>query len=300
MGNVENTKKTKLKTIILDTDFQSDPRLSVIFSTVGPEGVGAWVCLICAMGREGGELAVAIAPYVGTPSGIKTETTAHVIKLALELGLIYEESGKLKSERLNRDVDNVRKKRRRWREEKNVGADTVENGENSVPESVPEYIRNGTGIRTDSATVLNIEERIQNTELELEGVQGEGTSKPPDPPAPEKPKKPKAEKHRVGEYVYLSEAENKRFREQYGDAFVDRCVERLDAWIGQNPIPKNVKKGQNAAACFRNWVVREVAVEQQRAERLAKIPGKSAEARDERLRDVMAWAIQKDAEEGVL
>lgn len=67
--------------------------------------------------------------------------------------------------------------------------------------------------------------------------------------------------------VHLSEAEEHKYRNEYGEQFFQRLVEKLDSWIEADKTPKRIKNGKNAAACFRSWVLNAVAKEQLEAQR---------------------------------
>ena len=68
-------------------------------------------------------------------------------------------------------------------------------------------------------------------------------------------------------YVWLSDIELEQFTVTHGPEFIKRCIEKLDAWIETDPVPKRIKNGRNAGACFRSWVFNSVAEEQTRASR---------------------------------
>ncbi len=68
-------------------------------------------------------------------------------------------------------------------------------------------------------------------------------------------------------YVWLSDIELEQFTVTHGPEFIKRCIEKLDAWIETDPVPKRIKNGRNAGACFRSWVFNSVAEEQSRASR---------------------------------
>lgn len=70
-----------------------------------------------------------------------------------------------------------------------------------------------------------------------------------------------------GKYVWLSDIELEQFTVTHGPEFIKRCIDKLDAWIETDPVPKRIKNGRNAGACFRSWVFNSVAEEQSRASR---------------------------------
>ena len=74
-----------------------------------------------------------------------------------------------------------------------------------------------------------------------------------------------SKKIKKSEYVYLSRAELVRFGNKLGVDMLNRCIEKLDAWIASDPTPKRIKNGKNAGACFRSWVINAVKEEQLRA-----------------------------------
>ena len=78
------------------------------------------------------------------------------------------------------------------------------------------------------------------------------------------------EKKNKNEYapgVFLTDEERARFITEFGEEFVNRCCEKLSAWIEQDPTPKRKRNGHNGAATFRAWVLNAVSEEQARANR---------------------------------
>lgn len=71
-----------------------------------------------------------------------------------------------------------------------------------------------------------------------------------------------------GKFCYLTEAEYEAYLITHGKAFLNRAIEKLNAWIETDPTPKRVKNGQNASACFRSWVFNAIAEEQVKADNL--------------------------------
>ena len=68
-------------------------------------------------------------------------------------------------------------------------------------------------------------------------------------------------------HVHLTEAQEHKYRNEYGEAFFKRLVEKLDSWIEQDPTPKRIKNGKNADATFRAWVLNAVMKEQMEAQK---------------------------------
>lgn len=79
--------------------------------------------------------------------------------------------------------------------------------------------------------------------------------------------KPKPDKVQHGEFVFLTTDEHSGFLTKYGPDFLQAAIEKLNGWIGSNPIPKRVTNGRNAAATFRAWVFNAIAEDQARAQR---------------------------------
>lgn len=88
-----------------------------------------------------------------------------------------------------------------------------------------------------------------------------------------------------GKFVWLSDIELEAFVATHGKPFIDRCIAKLDAWIETDPIPKKIKNGRNASACFRSWVLNAVAEEQSRSERSKKLPSNNFKTRAEKFAD---------------
>lgn len=65
--------------------------------------------------------------------------------------------------------------------------------------------------------------------------------------------------------VFLTQEQNQNLVEGHGADFVKQCYEKLSAWIEQDPTPKRKKKGQNASATLRTWVINAVTDDQRRA-----------------------------------
>lgn len=79
-------------------------------------------------------------------------------------------------------------------------------------------------------------------------------------------------KIKYGEHVYLTDSELEKFADKLGTETINRCIEKLDAWIASDPTPKRIKNGKNAAACFRSWVINTVKEEQARAVKINGVP----------------------------
>lgn len=70
-------------------------------------------------------------------------------------------------------------------------------------------------------------------------------------------------KDQYGEFVFLTKLEHEKFVAQFGIDYLNAAIEKLNSWIGSNPIPKRKTNGKNAAATFRTWVFN--ALDEQRA-----------------------------------
>lgn len=113
----------------------------------------------------------------------------------------------------------------------------------------------GSSSGENESTLHNAAITPHNTEGSLATAQA---------PAPKKPKtvvSPTEGKIQHGKYVWLSQEELERFETQHGPEFIKRCIDKLDAWIETDPIPKKIKNGRNAGACFRSWVFNSVSEE---------------------------------------
>lgn len=100
------------------------------------------------------------------------------------------------------------------------------------------------------------------------------------------------------EYVWLKPSDLEKFIQAHGKAFVEQCIETLDAWIGKQPDKDRVTNGINAAYTFRSWVIKSVQ------ERNGAPPGApvqkqmgfltTAEKRDLQVKSLMQRAIEAD------
>lgn len=79
------------------------------------------------------------------------------------------------------------------------------------------------------------------------------------------PSASKPSKTQFASYVFLSEIEHSTLIEKFGPEFVQRAIDKLDGWIGQDPTPKRIRNGRNAHHTFKNWVLNAVAEEESKA-----------------------------------
>lgn len=83
-------------------------------------------------------------------------------------------------------------------------------------------------------------------------------------------KEPKEKRLQLAQYVFMTASHRDKWVDELGTKNFLRCVEKLDAWIGQDATPKRIKNGYNADCTFRSWVVRSVLGESNKPEPIAQ------------------------------
>lgn len=75
---------------------------------------------------------------------------------------------------------------------------------------------------------------------------------------------------KIGEFCHIDEISLDQFKSSKGSAFMDRCFELIDAWVGEvkaDPLEfqRRKKRARNCSYLFKNWVFNRVHEELSRA-----------------------------------
>lgn len=152
----------------------------------------------------------------------------------------------LTNENILKDQIKCAKKQARWRREKGYNNSSMDSGEYSGTESNTE---------SDHDSGVCSEQRTKNKEIGNKKFKYK-----------KKEEENRKDKLLFGEYVYLTELEHKTFVDKFGEEFIQVAIDKLNGWIGSNPLPKRITNGKNAAATFRSWVLNSVAEQQSKAQ----------------------------------
>ncbi len=260
--STENKQRDKLDYIQFDHDFLSKHKTQALHFKFGNDGLLAIMGAIFLMGNAtDGEIEIdafiANARIYGCDADKCKEILDYCLHPDRKLFLSGSKSGWITNSRVTEDQERVYLKREKWRASQKkrrchdgVSSDVMQDTHETSHETL-----NTEHMNTED---LNSEDLDPNPK---EGGQGETKStqssivqnKPP--------------KIQFGEHVYLTQTEIDNVQNKHGTAFFERCCEKLNAWIEQDPTPKRRKNGKNAGATFRAWVLNAVAEEEVRASR---------------------------------
>lgn len=79
-------------------------------------------------------------------------------------------------------------------------------------------------------------------------------------------------KTQFGEFVFLTEAEHEKLVAKFGAAFAQKCIDKLNNWIGSNPTADRKRNGKNAVYTFRSWVIDAVQKSEGTTARPGRVP----------------------------
>ena len=234
--------KVKLPAILLNADFYTKPRNRKWLAENGAEAVIILQAFWIASSQESNcKIRKADVAWLSLPIQMEPSTIIYILESAVLAGLLDEDTDHFFNSQIVKDSTSFTTKRENYKKGRQkrdgVNPESCENPQIILGESNENYI----------VPVL-----VTEPEPVIDLI-----------PKKEKPSKPS--KTKFLEFVYLSESELEKFKDELGEPVLTRCIEKLDAWIASDPTIKRKKNGQNAAACFRSWVINSIAEEQGRA-----------------------------------
>lgn len=269
-GNKTNRKSKKIKknlpNLMLPCDFFARGRNRRFVQQTGADGfVILTVIWIASAQEHNGKLAKDEIYYLTYPLIYKTDTINDVIKYALECGLLQEDEHYYFNTDIQEDKEHFNIKQGNYSTAAQDREEEKRKQEQSIIEKqdctkiVPESWQ-------DSGRIILSMNMNSEHEYDPDHVSIPKGS-PPDDVTRSSTVQNKTPKQKFGEHVYLTQTEIDNYQNKFGTEFLDRCCEKLNAWIEQDPTAKRVKNGKNAGATFRAWVFNAVAEEQMRATR---------------------------------
>lgn len=238
--STETRKKIRAKTIIFDTDFLDDPKVLQLTGQFGAAGLGMFLRLLTALGREGGHASVTAVSHLGLAIGVSRDEFNAFVRACVDLELVIEADGHIVSPRLVSDATQLDQKRKSWRERQKVSR-----------------------VSHASVTEMSEEEPEQETEPEPEkelepesssiGGAGGAESKPPKPKRASKLYGHREGTQLYGEFnrVWLTGEEYQRLCSEHGAERVNRKLQSLDASIENGN--RKYRAFENHYATLSNW-----------------------------------------------
>lgn len=225
-----NETKNRIDHMLLDTDFFEKPEnVEAVdrFGDLAPAAI-LRLCLKLMNEREA-RIKRSQAVAMWRSSGTDIKVWNEIISYYVDCGWLIEQDDWICSARIEQERSRVIKKRDQL----------SANAKQKLSKCSANAEQNGSkSTDTDTDTDLNLNKKEKTTKLP---------------------------KTKFLEFVFLSAAEVEKFRAELGEPVLTRCIEKLDAWIASDPTIRRRKNGQNAAACFRSWVINSIAEEQGRA-----------------------------------
>lgn len=243
----------KLKHALIDVNFFNSPNVIALRRKFGPAAPGAIVAIICQLSQTlNAELNIDTA--LGVMDLFKIDNAEECLNYCFESEILQKINDRLITHNsVIKDQESCARKRAKWRGDKDKQNNMVDSVADSTVESVVDS--------AEKCEYMNTED-LDPEDLNLkEGGQGETI------PIQSSVVQNKPPKIQFGEHVFLTQTEIDNVQNKHGMAFFERCCEKLDAWIEQDPTPKRRKNGKNAGATFRAWVLNAVAEEEVRASR---------------------------------
>lgn len=217
--NTSERKKIRSKTIIFDTDFLDDPKVLQLTGQFGAAGLGMFLRLLTALGREGGHASVTAVSHLGLAIGVARDDFEAFVRACVDLELVVEADGQIISPRLLADANALDQKRKSWRDRQKVS-------------------------RVSHASVTDMSEEETETETEHEpeldlnlgGAGGASVEQPAEPerlPPEKKPHGWREGTQSYGEFyrVWLTDYEYERLRSAHGSEQTNLKIAALDAEI---------------------------------------------------------------------
>lgn len=284
-NTTEKTLKPFLPKIQISRDFYHKPSTRRWLQANGAEGVIILQVILIASGQEqGAKIHKDDLAYLQYPLPFSAELINTVIESCVKVGLLIYDGEFYFNEDIISDQINFLKKQKNYssaaherEEEKRRLAEQKQDCTKIVAESCQDsgriIVNMNSEYDPDHDPDLNPKEG------------GQGETKPTQSSIVQN----KPPKIQFGEHVYLTQTEIDNYQNKYGTEFLDRCCEKLNAWIEQDPTAKRVKNGKNAGATFRAWVFNAVAEEQMRATRSPPQKEKLSTAQK-------TWAAYKEIE----
>lgn len=249
-------KRATLKHALIDVDICDKPKIKSLIYNHGQLGIWYLVRLIMSLSRSTDaqieiDAAMQIAHEIGL--GDKSKAVLDYLIVNDHVTACKMPDGKegITQNRVIEDQEKLGEKQHKWKENKKKQRCPTGQLEDSYVDStrLSEQL-NTEDLNTESISIIN----------DLKG-------NPPDDVTRSSTVQNKPPKQKFGEHVYLTQTEIDNYQNKFGTEFLDRCCEKLNAWIEQDPTAKRVKNGKNAGATFRAWVFNAVAEEQMRATR---------------------------------
>lgn len=225
----QNTEYCKLDKLFLDATFFSDPKIIALTQTHGGQAVAYLINCYSVLGQASqGIIPRELLVSLGCHWGFTRDTSEVVVQYFINLNLLHGDTN-IYHPRICAEQKKIASQRLKWQNRQKCHRGVT---------------------RTSGRDSEEEKEQEEEKELDLKNN------------SQLKPDKP--EKFQFGEsgHVWLTATESTKLQNKYGTEVVARCIEKLDAWIEQDPTPKRRQNGKNAAATFRSWVIAEILKQQ--------------------------------------
>jgi hypothetical protein len=242
--------------LLHDAHAHQDLKMQRLIFVHGFEGYGIfWILAESMRVAKDYSLRVSDLELIAFKSRIELPKLQAIVETCLQVELIREENGTYFAPALSRDMESLTKKQDQWRTKKKrqrTNEGTKEGHEGDTI-SCPDHVPSGhVEVRTIEDRTKKKEQRRKKTEPKtIDELEDFGKSP-----------------HGECGHVWLTAKESEALSAKFGSEFAERCIEKLDAWIEQNPTQNRKINGQNGAATLRSWVIRAVTEEKAKAEKV--------------------------------
>ncbi len=259
-----SNKRVSLDHALIVVDYYIDDKIRALNFKYGPIAELLDVRLTCCISRSldaaiDYESAYSMACEIGL-----RDQAVEIVQYMIDKGILESKDGRLSKDSVIKDSEKCAKRREESAErqrEKRERDEKAKIKRGCKPEFVTCDNRVTECVTPDTDTVSVYDPDHDPNPNPKEGGQGE--TKPTQSSIVQN----KPPKIQFGEHVFLTQTEIDNVQNKHGTAFFERCCEKLNAWIEQDPTPKRRKNGKNAGATFRAWVLNAVAEEEVRASR---------------------------------
>ncbi|TXH59019.1 MAG: hypothetical protein E6Q97_00990 [Desulfurellales bacterium] len=281
-------EQNRIHSLLFPTAFPSSLEAQLLVARHGAAAISVYLSLLCFAGATyGGKLPGSRVAGVAIMLRLEESELRAIVSTLAEMQLVEVANDDLLFPQLREQIEFIATKRRNYRagrakSRKAKGAESLsaDSSAREFSENSQEFTRN---IEVTPSPSPSPSPSMIIT-CDDQGVVGASPHEPEaQPPSDQRattkpPKKPLKRQYGERGNVFLSEAEAQSVRDKFGEPVLQRCIDKLDAWIESDRTIKRIRNGHNAAATFRSWVLNAVAEEQSRAQAVGTGPPRRSAA----------------------
>lgn len=246
MNNIKNNESSKVEkigTLYLEVGFFNRSEIKELEDYFHEAGPYLYLKILERLTAEGGRIRIQYLDLLLKKSTLKDRQQEY-IALLLELGLISKEKGYYRSERVDYDLDRVKKQRDQWRSR-----------QAKYRKSLDPVTRDSLGDSEGVTLNMNMNmNKNMNKNMNMNIEHEPGTDQNPT----KNGRKPIGKKKRI----WLSDSELKSLRLELTDPILEQCLKKFSDWIESDPVPGKVRAGEeNAVKNILGWVLDSISKE---------------------------------------